>query len=219
MKTPILALSFLFLAPIARAETCSDMKSCTKLLHELKGQHYVWDPGTAELKFASSPAVEMTADTAELLFTALLDQVGLARLPVGAGKTYRIVRSVMLKEIEAPVLEASAGSPPKFPANTWDWVTMRYRVKSPEAAPVIESMYRLHLPREARMQADENAGLLVVTGTIPVVRQMYETILAADKPLSPQARKNYQAWRAARLKEMAAPPAVKPTPVAEPKKK
>jgi hypothetical protein len=181
----------LLLTTAARAETCTDLTTCAKLMHDFKGHRYIWDVKMNEYKFASSPSVEMTADNAELIFTSLLDHVGLARLPVGDGKTYRVVRNVMMKEIEAPVVEASADRPPEFPSNTWDWVTMRYRVKSPEAAPVIESAYRLHMPREGRMQADENSGFLIVTGSIPTVRQMYKTIQAADA----NARASYKQWR------------------------
>ena len=200
----LLASGFL-IAVSAQAETCSDFKSCAKLMYELKGQRYVWDAKMDDSKFIASPNIEMTKDSAELIFTGLLDQLGMARLPMGDGKTYRVERNVMLKEIEAPVLDASAEKAPVFLSNTWDWVTMRYKVKSPEAAPVIESTYRLHLPREARMQADENAGLLLVTGTIPMVRQMYQTLKAADFPLTATGRQHYKEWRASMLSQISSP--------------
>ncbi len=189
-----LVLSFLLFTLGAQAETCVDLKTCAKLMYDLKGQRYIWDAKLDENKFEGSPDVELTKEKAELVFTAILDHLGLARLPVGDGKTYLLVRGAMLKEIEAPVIDASAEKAPAFPSDTWDWVTMRYKLKSPEAAPAIEGAYRLHLPREARMQPDENSGFLLVTGTIPVVRQMYETIKAADRPLGPAAREHYKQY-------------------------
>jgi type II secretory pathway component GspD/PulD (secretin) len=185
--------------------TCVDVKTCSKLMFDLKGQRYIWDGKMEDYKFLGTPDVELTKDNAELVFTAILDQMGLARMPVGDGKTYRVVKSPYIKEIETPIVEASAENRPTFPSNTWDWVTMRYHVKSPESAPSIESMYRLHVPREGRMQADENAGLIIVTGQTPMVRQMYETIKAADKPLSPSAKKHYEEYRA---RSMNPPPPV-----------
>jgi hypothetical protein len=207
MKLALTALSTALLAVSAHAETCTDFKTCSQLMFELKGQRYVWDAKMEEHKFTATPNVEMSKENAELIFTALLDQAGLARLPVGDGKTYRVERNVNLKEISAPVFDASAEHAPVIPMDTWDWVTMRYKLKSADEANVIESMYRLHLPREARMQADENAGLLLVTGTIPMVKQMYVTISAADKPVSSTAKKHYQEWRTGMLKENHAAPA------------
>jgi hypothetical protein len=208
MKLPSIFL-LLLVSTAARAEVCIDFKSCTKLMYDLKGQRYIWDAKFDEHKFSASPEVEMTKDSAELVYTSLLDFAGFARLPVGDGKTYRIERNVNLKEIEAPVFDASADRPPVLP-NTWDWVTMRYKLKTPDEANVLESMYRLHLPREARMQADENSGNLIITGTIPMVRQMFETIRAADRPISKAAKAHYEQYRA----NMLTPPRFVPPPAA-----
>jgi hypothetical protein len=211
MKLPV-AFLLLFVSTSARAEVCIDFKSCTKLMYDLKGQRYIWDAKFDEHKFSASPDVEMTKDNAELVYTSLLDFAGFARLPVGDGKTYRIERSVNLKEIEAPVFDASADKPPVLP-NTWDWVTMRYKLKTPDEAGVLESMYRLHLPREARMQADDNSGNLIITGAVPVVRQMYETIRAADRPIGKVARAHYEEFRGAMLHPR---PFVPPVAAAQP---
>ena len=211
---------FLLASTTAHAESCIDFKTCTKLMFDLKGQRYIWDSKFDEHKFSASPDVEMTKDNAELVFTSLLDFAGFARLPVGDGKTYRIERNVNLKEIEAPVFDASAEKPPVLP-NTWDWVTMRYKLKTADEAVVLESMYRLHLPREARMQADDNSGNLIITGTIPMVRQMYETIRAADRPIGKAAKAHYEQYRASMMapRPFSPPAPMPPVAPAPPKPK
>jgi hypothetical protein len=183
----LLPLVTLLFALNAHAENCTDLKGCAKLMYELKGEHYVWDVKAEEAKFSSSPDVELTKENADLVFTSLLDQLGLARLPVGDGKTFRVVRAQLRRELELPVVDASAELRPAFP-NTWDWYSMRYHVKNADEVSYLENAYRNRIPREAQIQADENSGLLTVIGSAPVVRQMYETLKAADRPLSVAAK-------------------------------
>ena len=188
-KMFVLALIF---SPMAEAATCTDLKTCAKVMFDLTEQRYIWGAGAESVKFGAAPDVDLTKENADVLFTALLDQSGYARLPVGDGKTYRIVRGAELKEIEQPLIEASATQVPTF-GKTWDWVTMRYKLKSADLANYIERAYRLHLPREARMQADENTGTILITGANPVVRQMYQTLKAADQPMSSALKEKIKA--------------------------
>ena len=185
----LLAMIGLSLCPaLTQAAPCTDLKTCAKVMFDVTQERYIWDVQAENHKFSSSPDVEINKDNADLVFTALLDQTGLARMPVGDGKSYRIVERVLLKEIETPIIDASAEHSPSFP-HTWDWVTLRYKSKFPESLSHFERSYRLHVPREARMQADSNTGVLIVTASIPIVRQMYELIKAADRPLSALAKK------------------------------
>lgn len=188
MNTLFIAMAMVFLSNSAHATTCGDLRSCAKAVSDITDHRYIWDPQHENTKFSSVPEIDINKENAEIVFTALLDQAGLARMPVGDGKSFRIVKNVMMKEIEAPVLDASFDYAPKL-GKTWDWVTMRYKAKNPDSVYFMERSYRLHLPREARMQADGNAGLLIVTGPTPVVRQMYETLKAADKPMSAISKK------------------------------
>jgi type II secretory pathway component GspD/PulD (secretin) len=175
-------------ARAAQAVTCKDLKSCAEAMFDLTGQRYVWDDKADREKLVMSPNVELTQENAELVFTALLDQVHLARLPIGDGKTFRILPGAERKEIEMPILDASFDKAPNFP-KTWDWVTMRYKTKTRELPSFIEQAYRLHVPREARLQADFNSGYLIVSGATPVVRHMYEIVKGADVPLSAEVKK------------------------------
>ena len=188
IKMGCLVLGIILGAGSAEAAGCGDLKACAKAMHDLTGQRYVWEADADKSKLVMVPEVELTKENAEMVFTALLDQVRLARVPVGDGKTYRIVTSPLRKEMEMPVLEASADRKPQFP-QTWDWVTMRYRPKSPEMVDWLERAYRLHMPRESRLQADLSAGFLIVTAAAPVVRQMFETLKAADVPMNPAVKK------------------------------
>ncbi|MGZ3684765.1 MAG: hypothetical protein ACXVCI_12985, partial [Bdellovibrionota bacterium] len=187
----------------ARAENCADIKSCAKLMYDLKGQRYIWDAKMDEHKFVSSPDVEMTKDTADQVFTALLDQLELARVPVGDGKTYRVIPSRLRREQQMPVVEATFDKAPELP-NTWDWVEMRYSVKAPEIVKFLESEYKPNVPREARLQSDENSGVVIVAAPAPVVRQMYETIQGADRPLSAALRQKMKDGQRRRDAEVAA---------------
>jgi hypothetical protein len=178
----LFACSLFFIVSAAQAASCTDIRSCAKAMQDITQQRYIWDV-TVENNKINSTDIELNKDNADLIFTAMLDQVGLTRLPVGDGKTYRIVRGALIKEIETPITEVSYDHAPKF-GNTWDWVSMRYKLKPGASANLIEQSYRLHLPRESRMQADENGGFLIITATIPVARHMYEMLKAADRPLS-----------------------------------
>ncbi len=191
-KILLCSLSIFFYGNFAHASNCIDFKTCTAVMFDLTGQRYVWGNNFDTAKIGASPAVELTKENAELIFTALLDQAGYTRMPVGDGKTYRIVRSVERKEMELPIVEASAEHMPNFP-NTWDWIMMRYKVKSPELAAYLERAYRLHVPRDSRLQADENTGTIIVTAATPIVRQMYETLKGADKPLTANLKEKIKA--------------------------
>jgi hypothetical protein len=183
----------------ANAEICNDLKECAKVMHEITGQRYVWDATIDNNKLVMVPGMEITKENSEVVFTALLDQVGLARAPIGDGKSFRIVRSSLRKEMELPVIVANADSKPEF-SNTWDWVTMRYKTKSRDLAVAIEKAYRLHVPREARLHADYIAGILIVSATTPVVRQMFDTIKAADVPMTPEIKRHLEAQEKRGLK-------------------
>jgi hypothetical protein len=201
----------LLAATAARAETCVDLATCAKLMYDLKGQRYIFDAKAAsENKFVGSPNLEMSAASADIVFTALLDQLGLARVPVGDGKTFRVVRSMQRPELGLPVLEASADHPPAFPSDTWDWVTMRYKVKSPEEAAYLESAYRSHVPHEGSVLSDENAGIVLVTAPTPVVRKMYDTLFTADRPLTTAMKAKVLARERLRLQARFGPAAAFP---------
>lgn len=180
-----------FLAGAAQAATCTDFKTCAAVMHELSSQHYIWS-ASDDVNIQAAPNVELNKENAEVVFTAMLDQVGFARAPAGDGKTFRIVRSAQRKEMELPIVEASAERAPTLP-KTWDWVMMRYKTKSPELATFLERMFRLHVPRESRLQADENTGTVIVTATAPIVRQLYETLKGADKPMSAALKEKMKA--------------------------
>ncbi len=209
--------ALLSLAPAsALAANCADLKSCAKVMNDLFSQSYVWDGNVDGLKFPSSPEIELTKQNGELVFTALLDQNGLARAPVGDGKTFRIVKSVSRREMETPIFPASFDHEPKLP-ETWDIVTMHYKLKSAETAGYIEQMYRLNLPRESRMQADNNSGNLFVTAPAPTVRHMYKMIKAADQPLTAAAKEQMRAHEKTRQSRMAITPMSVAPPAAEKK--
>lgn len=176
---------------MAMAANCSDIKSCAMAVSDVTGQKYIFNSDIEKFKLSITPEAEITKENAELIFTAMLDQVGLARAPIGDGKTFRIVTGADRKEMEIPVVEASAEKAPSF-SNTFDWVTMRYKPKSKELTDSIERAYRLHVPRNSRLQADYNAGIIIVTSSTPVVRQMYETIKAADVPQTAAVKKHLE---------------------------
>ncbi|RZA06530.1 MAG: hypothetical protein EOP11_10100 [Proteobacteria bacterium] len=175
----------------ARAATCADLKGCAKAMYDLTGDRYVWDDKSALPKLVMVPDIELSKQNAEMVFTGLLDQLHLARVPIGDGKTFRIMPGAERKETEMPILDATAENEPPWP-KSWDWVSMRYKVKSSEMAGFIEQKYRLHVPREARLQADTAAGLLIVSAATPIVRQMYKTIQAADVALTPAIKKQME---------------------------
>jgi hypothetical protein len=188
MLTAIALVTLNPAAHAAQAVSCKDLKTCAEAMFELTGQRYVWDEKTDREKLVMSPGVELTKENAELIFTGLLDQVHLARLPMGDGKTYRILPGAERKENEMPIFEASADKMPELP-RTWDWVTLRYRTKTKELPYFLERAYRLHVPREARLQADMNAGYLLVSGTAPLARHMYLIFKGADVPMTAAVKK------------------------------
>lgn len=182
MRRPITILSLALAGPAAFAEPCNDIPSCAARMTAVTGQKYIWSDLPHDSKVGSSAGVDLVEEDADLVFTAMLDQSGLARVPVGDGKTYRIVSTYIRKDMDAPIIDASADKIPVLP-RSWDWVMLSYRVKSPETARHLEQSFRPQLPRDARMHADENTGIVMITGTIPVVRRMYELFRQSDRPL------------------------------------
>jgi hypothetical protein len=149
-------------------------------------------------KHGVAPDLELTKENAEVVFTALLDESYLARAPVGDGKTFRIVPGKERREMETPIFDASFESAPQLP-NTWDWVTMRYHPKSRELTETLEREYRLHVPRDARLQGDYNAGVILVTAPAPTVRHMYEVFKGADVPQTAAVKKHFEELEQKRL--------------------
>lgn len=202
-KVLLVPIALSFASPASFAANCTDLKSCAKVMNELFSQNYVWDSSLDGLKFPSGNEIELTKQTGEITFTALLDQNSLSRAPVGDGKNFRIVKSAHRKEMETPKFDASFDVEPKLP-ETWDMVTLCYKTKSPEVAPYIEQMYRLHLPRESRMQADENTSSIIITAPAPTVRHMYKMIKDADQPLTPAMKEKMRKWEEMRREEVKA---------------
>lgn len=198
----MLFLSLLFASLSVQAASCSDLKTCAKIVTDLTGQKYLWATAHESLKLGNGSELDLTQENVEVLFTAFLDQLGLARIPLGDGKTFRILKGAEIKEIETPIFEASAEKRPDF-GKTWDWITVKYKTKSPELAPYLEQAFRLHMPREARMQADGNTGQMILTGTIPVVRKMYDILKLSDKPMTAAFKKEIEEFnRERRRREM-----------------
>ncbi|MGZ3695023.1 MAG: hypothetical protein ACXWQO_12785, partial [Bdellovibrionota bacterium] len=95
-RISLFALLTLPLTTFAQAAPCGDLRACAKAMHEVTGQNYIWNEDGEKAKFFASPDVDLNKDNADILFTALLDQAGLARMPIGDGKTYRILRGANL---------------------------------------------------------------------------------------------------------------------------
>src|SRR5262245_30966989 len=74
----VIPSSYLMAAP------CQDVSSCAKLASELTGQKYILGPASEKKRISFTDNIKMTKENAELLFTNVLYQHNLTRVPVSS---------------------------------------------------------------------------------------------------------------------------------------
>jgi type II secretory pathway component GspD/PulD (secretin) len=171
------------------SEKCPDLQSCARAVSELTGQRYVFESDLNGKAFAT-PNLELNKDNAELLFTNALFFNGYTRVPLTDAGIFQITRQRDGRDSAIPVVPADDKTAPSLP-NTWDLMTMKYKVNNPEAVEEIARTMRSFMPANSRIIPVELAGLLLVTDTSANLKKLYEFIRDLDVKPSERVKKSW----------------------------
>ena len=216
---PVALLVSVAVAPAAHAvsfaERCPDVATCARVVADLLNQKYLFDAdlkGTPGKTLATSN-LELTSSNAELLFTTMLHQNGLTRVPLGEAGTFQILRQRDARDSVLPVLEATQERAPRFPAH-WDMVTLKYKATHPEVVEQIALTTRVFMPANARIVPSELSGMLLVTASAMDAKKVYDLIRENDRKPTPEMKKR---WAQSRAETAARATAPDPAPMASPR--
>lgn len=198
------AIGILILAFSAHAwgasfnEKCTELSSCAKAVSELTGQKYIYSEDF-KIKPSATPNLELNAENAELLFTTLLNQEGLTRVPLPEKNTFQIARQRDARDSIVPIISATKSKQPELP-NTWDLVTLKYKAENADAVEHIARSARSFMPANSRIIPDELGGMLLVTDSAMNAKKLYQIIRDMDvKPTAEMKRQWQEARRERRM--------------------
>lgn len=181
------ALSVWILAatPFAHADDlrtkCADLEKCIHAVAELTGEKYVYDSGILKETIASTKNFELTKENADEVFTLMLNQHGLTRMPLADANAFTILRQRDARDSALPVLLADAKTTPEFP-KTWDLANLRYELVRPKLAEHICQSIRAFMPANARVVPDEVSGQIFLVAPYPILAKTLQSIQSMDKP-------------------------------------
>jgi type II secretory pathway component GspD/PulD (secretin) len=201
MKTFILALSLIsFHATYAATwkEKCLNLRGCMDAVSELTGARYLAgkDIGDAAMDFSSN--FSFSKEDADLIFTSILDQNGLARLRLKDG-TYLILRQNDAKGKDVPLIQSDYHTAPALP-DTYDLVTLQYKFRNAGISKDAENVIRTYANMGARIYGADSADLLFITDSARGVRKAYEILRSLDVKPTAEYQAKRKAWENARLK-------------------
>jgi hypothetical protein len=213
-------VSCLTLAPsFAHAESvkaaCPDLEKCAYAVAALTGDRLVFDPGILKGPIRATENLELTKEDAEIIFTQMLNQNGLTRLPLEGAKAYTILRQRDARDSALPRFDADSKTAPALP-KTWDLAILRYRLAHPELAEPIARNIRSFLPGTARVIPDELSGHLLITAAEPILGSVLNLIQSMDVKVSKAILKSLaERRREHRSAERSAPPSRPDSPTSE----
>lgn len=181
-----LLFSFFQIAPKAQAadsklsDKCKTLTACVETVSTLTQEQYILAPGTTFETTATQNTV-INSGNADALFTLLLELNGLARVPTGQPKTWKILRAKDARDSNLTVYEASFDQDAIMP-NTHDLATMNYVPKFPVAERLDEMARNLRsfLPANARIIPDSVANRLRITASIPDLKRCLKMVREMD---------------------------------------
>jgi len=181
-------------------EKCVDLKSCIENVSALTGEQYVFDRDVkGEMHFTDNLPFEK--EDAELIFTTVLFQNGVARVPMKPG-VYQILRINDAKGKDLPYYTCDQRNPPKLP-NTYDLVTMEYKFTNPAMAKESENVIRTYSDMGARIYGVESNGTLIIVEVAKNLNKIYRMLVSLDIKPSTEYLGKMKAREAAWLKAKA----------------
>jgi type II secretory pathway component GspD/PulD (secretin) len=172
------------------SQKCADIQSCANVVGSLTGQKYIMDESVRGKAFASGN-LEMNAQNAELLFTAMLNANGFSRVPLDKSGTFQIMKERDARDSAIPQEFADQNTAPKMP-DTWDLYTLRYKASHPEAVEHVARLARSFMPSNARIIPDEISGTLLITDSAANLKKLYSMIREYDQKISPAVLKKWE---------------------------
>ena len=199
-------MSFSFLtASAAFAATwkdkCPDMKACVNNYSELSGQQYIFDKDHSNLNTQMSENLPFVKEDAELIFTNILYENGMSRVPVKQN-VYSIMRLNDAKGKDVPLIACSREKAPVLP-NTYDLVTLAYQFTNQENVREAENVIRTYADMGARIYGVEGNGQLLLTDVAKHMSKLYQILVSLDVKPSPEVIAKRKAREEAQLKEIA----------------
>lgn len=196
-------------SPPARADsvrsTCPDLEKCAHAVASLTGAKLVYDPGLLKGAIGATENFELTKENAEVVFTQMLDQNALTRVPLAEANAYTILRQREARDSALPRFDADSKTTPDIP-KTWDLGTLRYRLAHPELAETIARTLRSFLPATSRVIPEELSGHLIVVATFPILANVLNLAQSMDVKVSgPTLKKVEEKRKEARAAERRKP--------------
>ena len=192
-------------SPSARADSvkakCPDLEKCAHAVAALTGTKLVFDPGLLKGAVGATENFELTKENAEVVFTQMLDQNALTRVPLADANAYTILRQRDARDSALPRFDADSKTTPDIP-KTWDLGTLRYRLAHPELAEPIARTLRSFLPASSRVIPEELSGHLIIVASFPILANVLNLAQSMDvKPSGPALKHMEEKRKAAREAE------------------
>jgi hypothetical protein len=170
-------------SPSARGDSvkskCPDLEKCAHAVATLTGTKLVFDPEILKGAIGATENFELTKENADVVFTQMLDQNGLTRVPIADANAYTILRQRNARDSALPRFDADAKTTPEIP-KTWDLGTLRYRLAHPELAETIARTLRSFLPATSRVIPEELSGHLIVVASFPILANVLNLAQSMD---------------------------------------
>jgi hypothetical protein len=173
------------------ASKCPDLDKCAHAVSALTGIKLVYDPGVLKGSIQATSNFELTKENAEVIFTQMLDQNGLTRVPLDEANTYTIMRQRDARDSALPRLDADSRTTPVIP-KTWDLATLRYHLSNAELAEPIARNIRSFMPGNSRVIPDEISGRLILVVSYPVMANVLNLIQSMDVKASASTLKKLE---------------------------
>lgn len=181
-----LLVSLFQIAPKAQAadsklsDKCKTLAACVETVSALTQEQYILAPSTT-FETAATQNTVIHSGNADALFTLLLDLNGLARVPTGQPKTWKVLKAKDARDSNLIIYEVSYDQDAVMP-NTHDLATMNYAPKFPVAERLDEIARNLRsfLPATARVIPDGVANRLRITASIPDLKRCLKMVREMD---------------------------------------
>ena len=167
----------------------------------LTGEQYLFNKDILGAPVQITDNLPFTKDDAELIFTNILYESGLARVLIKPG-VYNITRMNEAKGRDVQLIPCDQNTPPKLP-NTYDLVTLQYRFTNGMMAKNSENVIRTYVDMGARIYGIEYPGMIYITEVAKHLNKAYAMLKDLDVKPTKEFLEKQKAWDAARLKEIA----------------
>ena len=179
-------------------EKCTDFKSCVESYSELTGEQYLYEKESIKGAIEITGNLPFVKEESDLIFTNILYQNGLARVMIKSN-VYNILRLNDAKSKDVPLIKCDQNTAPKIP-NSYDLVTMQYRMTNPSVVKESENVIRTYADMGARIYGVETSGLLLITDVAKHMDKIYQILTSLDVKPTADTLARMKARESARLK-------------------